>query len=236
MNNALTRKIFGLLCIAGVAGYQARATSVFVSEVGVSPSIVVDINTSIYNGSTSSPYNGGAYAGLNELMVGGTMVGGVQTGGTLTYGFCIDPFHYSSTAPLEFQYVPLADAPLGKFPHPMGVSEATEIEKLWTYVYSDHMTPLQAAGLQLAIWEVVGTGNGFSVTGPGSVVTQAADYRAYVTDHFSAIPNANLIGLTGPGQDYVVALVPDRAKTAALLGLSFMGLAAARRRFKTKAV
>src|SRR5262249_4036811 len=59
-----------------------------------------------------------------------------------------------------------------------------------------------AAGLQLAIWEIVG-GNSFQVIGK--------DYHAsemLASLHSYTGPGADLIALTGPGQDYVVQTPP----------------------------
>src|SRR5437868_14936609 len=68
--------------------------------------------------------------------------------------------------------------------------------------YSPNMSQKNAAGLQLAIWEIVG-GSSFQVIGK--------DYHAsemLTVLHSYTGPGANLIALTGPGQDYVAQTPP----------------------------
>jgi hypothetical protein len=89
------------------------------------------------------------------------------------------------------------------------------------------MTPEAAAGLQIAIWEVLSGlgGQNFSVIGN--------DYGASLL--ISTItapgyngPTANLVGISGAGQDYVIPrpTVPDGGATVTLFSLVLVGLAA----------
>ena len=117
----------------------------------------------------------------------------------------------------------------------MGFAEATKIEQLWQYAYAPGMTDAQAAGLQIAIWEVIGAG----ATGGATFTLNGNDYGAggllgWVNSNPSA-PTANLLGLTGPGQDYVIpnsggGSVPDGDTTLLLLGGALCGLITFRRK------
>src|SRR5207248_5083166 len=87
----------------------------------------------------------------------------------------------------------------------LSASRATEISDLWAMFYSPNMTTNKAAGLQLAIWEIVG-GDAFTVIGKdygsGRMLAALQTYSG---------PGANLIALTGPGQDYVVLTPPGQS-------------------------
>jgi hypothetical protein len=52
----------------------------------------------------------------------------------------------------------------------------------------------------------------------------------WVIEHPTA-PAANLIAVTGPGQDYVIPNVPDGGQTIVLLGVALAGLVMVRSRF-----
>ena len=73
------------------------------------------------------------------------------------------------------------------------------------------------------------------IVGQGKfILTSANDFGA--NDMINAIGGyqgapANLLALTGPGQDYVIQKTPDGGSTALLLGLGTFGLAFFRRKF-----
>ena len=215
-------KSFGKYFIAGLIGafflqgIESKAISVTVQEVGVDPYKVVNISVPDF-------YTGGAYAGVVKLKVNGVAMD----------GFCIDPFHFSSSSALVFDVVPLANAPkpFNGISRAMGTTGADTISKLWAMAYSSTMTAAQAAGLQIAIWKVVG-GNQFSISGDDygatTLLSQVQNYTG---------PVANLIGLTGPGQDYVVQNVPETGATIILLALGMLGLGIVRKagKFETAA-
>src|SRR5438270_12157455 len=114
--------------------------------------------------------------------------------------FCIDPFTMALRSSPGYRFVPLTKAP--EAPFTLSASEATEISDLWAMFYNPGMKENKAAGLQLAIWEIVG-GNDFSVIGKdyGAGIMIAA-LRSY------SGPGAGLIAVTGPSQDYVVLNPP----------------------------
>jgi VPDSG-CTERM motif len=143
--------------------------------------------------SLSTGFNGFVGAGIKKIQVDGTQMD----------AFCIDPFTIALHSSPGYKFVSLTHAP--EAPWTLSASRATEISDLWAMFYSPNMTANKAAGLQLAIWEVVG-GDDFAVIGKdygsGSMLAALQTYSG---------PGANLIALTGPGQDYVVLTPPGQA-------------------------
>src|SRR5213082_3213910 len=142
--------------------------------------------------SLSTGFNGFVGAGIKKIQVDGVQMD----------AFCIDPFTMALRSSPGYRFVPLTKAP--EAPFTLSASEATEISDLWAMFYNPGMKENKAAGLQLAIWEIVG-GNDFSVIGKdyGASLMLAA-LRSY------SGPGAGLIALTGPGQDYVVLTPPGQ--------------------------
>ena len=200
-----------LVAALGLAAlvYGAGATPVTVQEMGIGPNEVVQMTSSTLG-------TAWVYAGIVDLKVNGTP----------TDGFCIDPFHWSMPGVLNYQTEPLGDAP--KPPGPMGAATALKIEQLWQEYFSPTMSNPNAAGLQIAIWELVG--------GPNFTLDSGNDYGAgTMLDWVNKNPAAtvaNLIAVTGPGQDYVIQnKCPDGGETIALLSMSLAGLAVMRSKF-----
>ena len=142
--------------------------------------------------SLSTGFNGFVGAGIKKIQVDGVQMD----------AFCIDPFTMALRSSPGYRFVPLTKAP--EAPFTLSASEATEISDLWAMFYNPGMKENKAAGLQLAIWEIVG-GDDFSVIGKdyGASLMLAA-LRSY------SGPGAGLIALTGPGQDYVVLTPPGQ--------------------------
>lgn len=172
----------------------------------------------VVNISVPGFYTGGVYAGIAKLLVNGVA----------TDGFCIDPFHFSSSSSLSYNTESLENAPKNSsiYTGPMGAVKALQIENLWAMNYSAGMDASHAAGLQIAIWMIVGEGK--------FTLTSADDFGANAMiaglEGYKGAP-ADLYALTGPGQDYVVHNTPDGGSTALLLGLGTLGLAYLRRKF-----
>src|SRR5438477_4454539 len=142
--------------------------------------------------SLSTGFNGFAGAGIKKIQVDGVQMD----------AFCIDPFTMALRSYLGYKFVPLTKAP--EAPFTLSASGATEISDLWAMFYNPGMKENKAAGLQLAIWLIVG-GDDFSVIGKdyGASLMLAA-LRSY------SGPGAGLIALTGPGQDYIVLTPPGQ--------------------------
>jgi VPDSG-CTERM motif len=142
--------------------------------------------------SLSTGFNGFVGAGIKKIQVDGVQMD----------AFCIDPFTMALRSSPGYKFVPLTKAP--EAPFTLSASEAIEISDLWAMFYNPGMKENKAAGLQLAIWEIVG-GDDFSIIGKdyGANLMLAA-LRSY------SGPGAGLIALTGPGQDYVVLTPPGQ--------------------------
>jgi hypothetical protein len=210
-------KILAGFCLAAMV-YQTQATPVTVQEMGVGPNEVVEMTSSTLG-------THWVYAGMLNLSVDSVAVD----------GFCIDPFHWSASGPQAYDTESLALAPKAPVGG-MGIAEALQIEQLWKQYYSHNMSNQDAAGLQIAIWEITG--------GVNFHLDSALDYGAgamltWVNNNPNAAA-ADLIALTGPGQDYVIPNspevphipnVPDGGQTALMLGCGLIGLAVMRSKF-----
>ncbi len=175
-------------------------------------------------------YNGGVNTGINTLLVT------TGQGSTSYNGFCIDPFHWSATGPTSgYSIVPLDDAP--KPPATLNAATATEIEELWAEFYSPTMSSSSAAGVQIAIWELVSSNaiandglaasNAFTLDG-GNDYGASQDLASLAT-YDGPVPD--LTALTGSGQDYVIDIppsTPDGGATFIMLALALGALIVAR--------
>ena len=225
--------IVGWAMAAGL-GASVSASSVTVTDVtdwGTTPMEVV--NTDL----TYLGYNGGVYARINTLSV----QNGANT--TMYGGFCIDPFHWSASGPVTtYSIVPLVDGP--KSPATLNAFTATEIEDLWQEYYSPTMSSPSAAALQVAIWELVSSNAvandnlapqyAFALDAGQSDFGASLDLASLATYHG---PAADLVALTGPGQDYVINTggppipppsIPDGGATFMMLALTLGALVIAR--------
>jgi hypothetical protein len=210
------RPVLIAACCAAAIVQQTRAVTV--DELGTGPAEIVMIHV---DGIGTIPVD----AGILKLDVGGL---GVD-------GFCIDPFHFSDGSMSGYHVVELTSAPKGSL---MSAGTALSIERLWGSYYSPAMNAADAAGLQIAIWRLIG-GSQFSLSSNNDY--GAAGFLAAVQAPNYDGPVADLTGLTGPGQDYgvlrqsvnsFVQTVPDTSSTAALLGLAIVTLFIAAFRMK----
>ena len=205
---------------------QTQATSITVKELSVNPAKIVNITITGGNfGSGRSTYSGNAYAGVVNILADGTAMD----------AFCIDPFHFSSYSSLNYNVVDLQEAPKDGliYDGPMGATAADKISRLWAMAYSPTLSPLNAAALQLAIWEVVG-GDYFKWNDPTPYVFDVYEEAQALLNRLPGqTTSADLVALKSVdqrGQDYVVARVPDGGATAALLGFGLLGLSLIRRK------
>ncbi len=203
-----------------------RATPVTVTELGIGA------NETVWIDSSTLGNNLHVYAGVVKLNVNGVNMD----------GFCIDPWHWSGTGPLSYNQESLAAAPKSANNSstvvPMGATAALEISQLWTQYYTSSISNSTAAALQIEIWKIVdaavtnGTFHLDSIDGGDSatVLSTMSAMDAFLASNPGAAA-ANLVAVTGPGQDYVIlSPAPDSGATAALLGCTFLGLVGLRRR------
>src|SRR5438552_7596140 len=182
----LARASLTLSIAALLSSLTAPSThAVLVEDLGVRVGKPVHI-------ATSTGFNGVVGAGIKSLRVDGVLMD----------GFCIDPFTRALSSSSGYSFVPLTQAP--EAPWTLSASGATQISDLWTMFYSPDMKKKKAAGLQIAIWEIVG-GDDFTVIGK----SYGAKKMLAALDSYSR-PGARLIALTGPGQDYVVLTPPGQ--------------------------
>ena len=196
--------------LACAAGFAARANPLTVEELGAVPGEVVTINCN----------NSG-----NILVDAGVLQ--LNVDGVLMNGFCIDPFHFSSGSMAGYQQVELTSAPKDNV---MSAGTALLVDRLWGSYYSPSMSAQDAAGLQIAIWELTG-GSCFKLSSSNDY--GAAGFLSSVESSNYEGPVADLVALTGPGQDYAVErtsvtqfvqTVPDNASTLGLMLLGVIGL------------
>lgn len=218
---AVVTAIVGTVIATGFAT-NLSASSLTVDEItdwGTTPNeqISADIPYLGYDG-------GGILAGINTLSV----YNGTTT--TVMNGFCVDPFHWSASGPTAgYSLVAMTAGP--KAPGTLSAATALDIEELWGEFYSPTMSSANAAGLQIAIWELV-SANAIANNGlPPSdafCLTQTCDYGAAadiatLADYSG--PVADLGILTGPGQDFVVQVsTPDGGATFLMLAISMAAL------------
>jgi len=196
--------------------YSAGAVPVTVQELGIGSHETVEIISSTLGDQW-------VYAGTLNLLVNGTA----------TTGFCIDPFHWSVSGPQSYNSEPLAlgpKAPVGG----MGTAKAIKIEQLWEQYFTPTISKQDAAGLQIAIWEIVGGANFQLKSG---IDYGAGNMLSWVYSHPEA-PVASLLAVTGRGQDYVIPCgpgVPDAGQTAGLMGMGMAAIGLMRSKFGRKA-
>src|ERR1051326_7911059 len=137
-------------------------------------------------------------AGFNGVVAAG--IKSIRVNGVVMDAFCIDPFTRALSSSAGYSFVPLTQAP--EAPWTLSASEATQISDLWAMFYSPEMKKKKAAGLQIAIWEIVG-GSDFSVVGKQHGASKILSAVGVFTGK-----GADLTALTWPAQDYVIPTPP----------------------------
>ena len=210
----------GAIGLFAASALAVLGTPVTVQELGIGANEVVNI--------TSSTLGGDVYAGVVKLSVNGT----------LTDSFCIDPWHWSS-GNTSYDLIPLVND--SKPPEHIDAATALQIEQLWTLYYTSSISPENAAGLQIAIWDLVAASaaNSLGVTANSLFHVNGTDWGA--SEMIDTLPTntipADLAAVTSlvdgkvlDGQDYVVPGVPDGGATLVLLGSGLLALMGIRRR------
>jgi hypothetical protein len=240
MNTIPKTVVAGVIGLAICAASSLSANPVTVQNNGTSPGITVGVDLSWI------PYNGGAYAGVENLLVN------FGSGNVSVPAYCIDLYHFSSTSPLSYNIDPLAGSPTANPPKNMGPEKADFIKEMWAQYYGPSLTDAtKAGGFQLAIWGVLqGTVTAGVVTpnwdwlSGGS--TTADTYGADAIISWANVNNgalADVVGLNaviGGPQSYAIPGnpsydppgVPDGGLTVVLLGMGMLGLGLVRRMAK----
>ncbi len=195
-----------LIAATPVMATPTIGDTVTVKYTNVDPRATVKIYTA------ANPNGVTVYAGIYNLKVDGEAFA----------SFCIDVGDQTTTQAVSYDVVRLTDAP-DPWVGPMGAQKAVDLTKLLSASWNDNMTATQAAGLQLAVWEIVTEtpGNSYDLAGgafradSSAARTQAAAYLADMASYqgalkpFVALANAQY-------QDYVIPGIP--APGALLLG------------------
>ena len=191
-NGRILAFLLGAASLLLVSPPSASAVPITLQRIGIAPYKTLSVHVTGF-------HRGRIRAGVSGLSLNGVLVD----------GFCIDPFHFSTDRVLPYTMVPLTEAPKDDHLIPgahMTASEAATISELWGLAYpligSDSR---KAAALQIAIWKVVG-GDQFHLTSRKDY--GASRLLATVNAPNYNGPLANLIALTGPGQDYVIWAPP----------------------------
>ena len=183
------------------------ATAIPVSFEGVSPSRIAYTNSGAY------------YTGIYNLSVNGQP----------THSFCIDFNQYVPQQEEAYESLSLTDI--------YSETTATNINKLWYNYYSKDMSSDQAAGLQIAMWEVTLNDDNNVRSGNFYIYNNRSDYGAQAM--IDNLPNINgydsssLIALShGQYQDYVTTQPVPEPGTIILMGTGLLGLVGlSRKRF-----
>jgi len=131
----------------------------------------------------------------------------IQVNNTPTLGFCIDPWDWSGSGPMSYTAESLSAGP--KLASGMGAATALQIEQLWQEFYTPDLSNSTAAGMQIAIWDLVSASISLQTNGATwFTLNSGNDYGASsMIAWVDANPNAaaaSLSAISGPGQDYVV--------------------------------
>lgn len=222
--SALFSRIVPVLCVLTLASGIASATPVLVREVGTSYGMTV--------GSLKLPVSSSAqnyFSGLQKIQI--------DNADTLL-AFCIDPFQWSSGSNTGYDQSADFNGFFG--------SKAGAVAKLYSLFYTDTLSSnLNAAGFQLALWELVADS---SVNLAAGVVATTSGTNASIKSTAQAMLNA----LAGPAgsdqflftlytsatnQDFLVATLSSNEvpepQAYALLALG-LGLLVGLRRQKQK--
>ncbi|HWU85613.1 MAG TPA: hypothetical protein VN028_09755, partial [Rhodocyclaceae bacterium] len=177
---ALLTRILPLLCILACASAPVAATPVLLKEAGLSSGLAVG---SLKLPVSSSPQN--YFSGLQQIQI---------DNGASWLAYCIDPFQWSSASNSVYDQSSDFAGFLG--------AKAGAVAKLYSLFYSSTLgNNLNAAGFQLALWEVIADST--QNLAAGNVATTAGTNAA-----IKSSAQAMLDALAGPAgsQQFVFTL------------------------------
>lgn len=212
-------KLQAAIAAISLATAMSASASLTVSYVNTHPGGTVNLTVTGNAGYASLNFSGEVYAGVYNLTVNGLA----------TPSFCIDVQRDSGTAS-DYYYNDLASSPLS-LAGPMGAAAAADVEKLWAAYYSPTMSDLNAAALQLAIWETVATGDGnYTVSATDRNISGVVAETAIMLGNLDNLTTqADLVGLVSPTtQNYVVAVPEASTVLAGMLLLLPLGASSLR--------
>lgn len=130
----ITKFALPVLCSFAIFAGKAEAAPVLLKEVGLS--------SGLYTSSLTLPVSGSAqnyFSGIQNLQIDNDAI--VQA-------FCIDPFQWSPTSNVSYQ---VGNDFSGHFG-----ADAADVAKLYSLFYTSTLgNNLNAAGFQLALWELI---------------------------------------------------------------------------------
>jgi hypothetical protein len=147
--------------------------------------------------------------------------------------FCIDPFQWSSSTPGTYT--------LTSFAPTFDAAHIANITKLFNYAYATATSNLNAAALQLALWEVanddgnLATGGVKTTSGTNALLISATNA---LLNNYASASAASLYSFSfyksSSNQDFVtVSAIPEVSTYAMMLaGLGLIGTIARRRKTK----
>ncbi len=206
------------MCIAAPAG-----ASVALDYVGMNTSLRQTVRITVYNNDSHTVKweDVNVYAGIMQIRL---------NGGPLIDTFCLDLADFSGDDD-KAEMVALENAP-DAWAGPMGQTAADTIKSLWASYRSGISTSLEAAALQIAVWETIDRAMAYDVVFSGN---DAAVNRAnYMLDHLgNARANLMAVSSSAPNpevQDFIVPVPEPTTLIAGALLLVPFGLSTIRRR------
>jgi len=218
------KRMFAAVCVSGVLALSSATTAsaVTVNVTYQGSDAFGSPNLSRYLSINSTGISGGVYAGPFRL-VGNNGFGNFVA-------FCVDLAQYLTSGNT---YTVSGSSKYGS-------SVDTNIDRLFTSVYSSINTAIQGAAFQVALWEIISDTSGSYNLAGGNFSVVNASYSSAVINQ----ANSYLNGLTGAatggyrlsflqsdvGQDIVTISPVPLPAAAGMLGLGLVSLFGLRRR------
>ena len=228
-----------LICVFAVLPARAALyETVDLKCTSVNPAVTMTIN--------SSGYNGGTLSGIYNLSLKNatnTLNGFLGDGTDSLFAveaFCIDVWDYSPGSFVNYDIIPLDEAP-DPGAGPMGTIKASHLAELFNNYWNGPLDNITASAIQIATWEVVDeettdaasysvSSGSFWVSGNSSVINLANTMLGSIStngaafNNYVALSNNTTEGRMGLYQDYVVNTPIPASVILGLLGIGIVGL------------